>query len=282
MRKSGFAVLIPAVLLGLLILPNITNAILKPSVNVTPSHPVHHEKPLVSETVYLEPNKLVRIKIGKLPIFELDVKFPRYEEAVLNIYPAKISLNEEYKVIYAYDIVFKDPKTGKTLEPAGFIYFKVPRDMVENPKLVVMLKYHEKLIELKTKLIKQDNESYYYVAETDSFSIYIVAEKRVVNMGCAKCHPEVATELSVSPYHNFRCTFCHPGMSRNVTCVQCHKLIGNFSAHKKFIEWAENNTLMMGSNEACIACHTHAKIPIYNVTERKFISFEFNMADLYK
>ncbi|HID42206.1 MAG TPA: hypothetical protein EYP30_00245 [Archaeoglobaceae archaeon] len=90
---------------------------------------------------------------------------------------------------------------------------------------------------------------------------------------CQSCHPEVATEIMNTPHHtNFECEVCHTGMSRNVSCDNCHYVIG-FAAHRGFVEWSVNNSAMYSSNEACIACHTHAKIELYELQHIRELKF---------
>ena len=75
--------------------------------------------------------------------------------------------------------------------------------------------------------------------------------------------------------HNFTHYYLDPS-----TCGQCHvgplkaapaggfnltddpADTGSHAAHRKFIEEAIRNTTLVGSNEACIACHTHVPVKI--------------------
>jgi len=105
----------------------------------------------------------------------------------------------------------------------------------------------------------------------------IVSEEINVSKDCRECHLNIAAEIQATPVHkNFDCRVCHPGMSRRVSCLECHRVV-NFSAHAPFMKWAEKNSMMYSSNEACIGCHTHAEIEIYDVTGKG--NLEFN-ADL--
>ncbi len=288
---------IPAIIVGLIILPNLALVILKGQ--VAPSKPkaikqIKYEAiPVFSEVIEVPEHTPVKVKLPpekskELGLLAIEIKLSQKMKVIVNVSKIITPLipNEEYDILSEVEIVFKDVETGRILEPSGLIYFHVPKDFLKakryDPKKVVMLKFHNGWIKLKTEMLGEDNANYYYVAETESFSVFAIAVVRIVSENCTECHQDVATELSMSPYHNFNCTFCHPGMSRNVTCVQCHLDIGNFSAHKKFIEWAENDTLMMGSNEACIGCHTYAKIPIYNITERTYISFSSDIRELHE
>ncbi len=289
-------VTLPAIVFGLLILPNFAVTLL--SVHIPPkpklSKPLEYRgTPVLSKVLTVQPNERVEIRLppeksNETDLIAIVIELPRREEIVVNVTKLDVYIipNEEYDILSWLDISFVDAKTGKVVEPSGYIYFKIPKEFMKSrnydPENAVMLKYHNEWYELKTKLTGEDSKNYYYVAETKSFSIFAIAVKRVVPENCTKCHKNVAIELSLSPYHNFNCTFCHPGMSRNVTCVQCHPDIGEFAAHKKFIEWAENNSLMVGSNEACIACHTYAKIPIYNVTERTYLSFSSDLRKIHE
>ena len=98
---------------------------------------------------------------------------------------------------------------------------------------------------------------------------------------CEDCHYDVYAEIQSSPHHrNFECTTCHDGMDKNVSCLECHEVVG-FHAHQGLIEWAENNTLMYSSNEACVACHTSAEIQIYDVSRSGGISVSADFRDLH-
>jgi nitrate/TMAO reductase-like tetraheme cytochrome c subunit len=66
-------------------------------------------------------------------------------------------------------------------------------------------------------------------------------------------------------------------MSRNVSCTECHALI-DFDAHKAFIQWAENDSMMVSSNEACIGCHTTGVFRTYNLSVRKSLDFNADLS----
>ncbi len=294
----GSRIMIPAVILGLLVFPNLVNCALQQSVRVMPKQGkcYYLTNESFNSTVEVYPNEYTKVrippeKVEKIGVLEVVFKLPKKMRISVNVSRLREFIGprppENYHILYYFMIVFKDVSTGKTVEPTGYVIFEVPKIWIEkgkyDPSRVVLLKLIEqRWVVFKTELLKEDAKNYYYKTELPSFSIFAVAVNVTTTENCTECHRDVAVELSMSPYHNFNCTFCHPGMSRNVTCVRCHPLIGNFSAHKKFIEWAENNTLMKGSNEACIACHTYAKIPILNVTERRYMSFEFDMGELHE
>jgi len=93
------------------------------------------------------------------------------------------------------------------------------------------------------------------------------------NPTCQSCHTDVAAEIMNTPHHtNFDCEVCHKGMSRNASCINCHLII-DFDAHRGFVEWSLNNTTMYSSNEACVACHTYAKIEFYEIKHEKELGF---------
>lgn len=95
--------------------------------------------------------------------------------------------------------------------------------------------------------------------------------------------------------HNFTHYYLDP-----YTCGQCHQTepviappaggfnltddsddTGSQAAHLKFVEEAIRNNTLVGSNEACVACHTHVAVKI-NWAHRT--SLEFNVTvgyDLY-
>jgi len=114
---------------------------------------------------------------------------------------------------------------------------------------------------------------------------------------CEKCHADIATELmqpgSVNAVHNAQgCEGCHvtvapgkEGLTKGIDfhasalplCMDCHDGSGpgrnastitkDGEAHKNFYDSTNNNTLMRGSNEACIACHSHVQV---NITWSKY------------
>jgi len=114
---------------------------------------------------------------------------------------------------------------------------------------------------------------------------------------CEKCHADIASELtqpgSVNTIHKAQgCEGCHittapgkEGLTKGVNfhasalplCLDCHSGTGpgldarsitsNAEAHKNFYDSTNNNTLMKGSNEACIACHSHVQV---NITWSKY------------
>jgi len=99
--------------------------------------------------------------------------------------------------------------------------------------------------------------------ETEISTSSFYATNDTTTEDCTSCHYDVAAEIQSTPHHRgFDCEVCHTGMNTNISCVECHP-VSNFHAHSGFIEWAENNTEMYSSNEACIACHTEAEIEIY-------------------
>jgi hypothetical protein len=119
----------------------------------------------------------------------------------------------------------------------------------------------------------------------------------VYGVPCAKCHADVAQQMAgmvAGGAHKTgtTCEECHivsvldtlgagavagNGSIHAATapaCMDCHD--GSFTgapnatgikfganeAHKEFITEAEANTLMVGANEACVACHTHVAVKI--------------------
>jgi len=99
---------------------------------------------------------------------------------------------------------------------------------------------------------------------------------------CQNCHTDIATEIQNTPHHrNFDCTVCHEGKGdKNVSCLDCHEVVG-FAAHARLMEWAENSDLMYSSNEACIACHTNAEIPIYEIEKKSSIDLSMDIRNFH-
>ena len=287
-RASILKFILPVTLLGCLILPGLVLHIIYQKQPNIPSYEFKYVETIYSEAFIAPsytkinvtiPNDLVKT----LNVMTVSFKIPQSAPLNVTIVNLKFvpvpSPVEEYDVFEYVDIIILDKSTGKELHPSGIIYFRVPKSwLLKNkydPHMVVMLEYRGKWIPLETELMGKNNESFYYEAKTESFSIFAIAVKRIISENCKRCHQNVAVELEFSPYHDFNCTFCHNGMSRDVRCVQCHPDVGNFSAHKKFVEWARNSTLMTGTNEACIACHTYAKVPICNITYGKYMCFDY-------
>jgi len=273
--------ILPVTLIGCVILPTLVFITLHRGAPAPPTP--KYVNVSYSEEFVVPASRRVTVKVKAKNLNVLDVSFVLPEGAPVNVtvaslkYPPVPTPTEEYYVLEYIDIIIFDKESGRELHPRGTIYFKVPKSWIEgyDPHSVVMLEYRGKWLPLETALVGKDNESYYYEAKTESFSVFAIAVKRIVSENCKKCHQNVAVELEFSPYHDFNCTFCHNGMSRDVRCVQCHPDVGNFSAHKKFVEWAKNSTLMTGTNEACIACHTYAKVPICNITYGRYMSFDY-------
>ncbi len=289
-------IMLLSIIIGFFILPTFCNLVMHgvqpPKENVTTELSLPKVL-LYSKTFDLPPNVYVCIDLPKnvtdqTGLEDLIVKVPKAVRVRVNISKVTVAFapNELYDVYSCVYITFKDVKTGGFVEPNGYIEFIVSGDWLsrENytPDKVIMLRYHNGWSKLKTKLIGSKGFSYEYKAVVPAFSYFTVAVYRVYNItyatdeGCIRCHPDVAIELKFSPYHYFNCTFCHLGMSRNVTCVQCHPNIGDFSAHKPLINWSENSMIMVSSNEACIACHTYAKILICNITYYPYMSFDYS------
>ncbi len=112
---------------------------------------------------------------------------------------------------------------------------------------------------------------------------------------CQKCHSDVLQELNqpgnVNSVHKGQgCDGCHmttapqkeglvqgPGGQFHAAaapaCLDCHSetgpglsatlvLNGSEEVHKPFVAQAANAMFLKGSNEACIACHTHVAVDI--------------------
>jgi len=103
---------------------------------------------------------------------------------------------------------------------------------------------------------------------------------------CEKCHADINIELSqtggVNAIHKAQgCVGCHiTALIRNgetihsagiPLCIDCHDgsfgrdargIFASNDAHNKFASGANTSKMMKGSNEACIACHTHTAVNI--------------------
>ena len=128
-----------------------------------------------------------------------------------------------------------------------------------------------------------------------------------VQVPCEKCHADIFSELSqpgsVNAVHRSQgCEGCHvttaptnEGLTQGGAsgsdfhaaalplCLDCHGgqaiardarsiLDGPVEAHKPFANQANDSLLLRGTNEACIACHTHIAVDI-NWTKAYKISF---------
>lgn len=114
---------------------------------------------------------------------------------------------------------------------------------------------------------------------------------------CAKCHSDITNEIKLFTHHqNFECETCHSlNLSSEEThdyvfsprCLDCHgspprevndslgnifnastarvfgENIPNNESHNPFVEGANASLMMIGENEACVACHTKKSLSIY-------------------
>jgi len=124
---------------------------------------------------------------------------------------------------------------------------------------------------------------------------------------CQKCHADIAIEMSIGDgttangiHRSIGCESCHIKAltdqgstiggpitndihaAASPACLDCHDgsgagdarsiLNGSEEVHKPFAKQANDSLLLKGSNEACIACHTHVAVQI-NWTRAYMISF---------
>jgi methanogen extracellular protein (TIGR04279 family)/PGF-pre-PGF domain-containing protein len=139
--------------------------------------------PNVEEKVQLPPTKAEATGV-------LAVVFKVRESMMLEIHVSKLkSLPSNVpkppaKDVYGYiDITFRKYGTTIEVEPSGYIEFKVSKSWVTekgyDPENIVLMKYHNGWKELKTELTNEDENYYYYKAETGSFSIFAIAVKPI-------------------------------------------------------------------------------------------------------
>lgn len=100
---------------------------------------------------------------------------------------------------------------------------------------------------------------------------------------CQGCHITSVTDKSIHAVSTVECVSCHNslwkyhGTEFDITsgsCTTCHSGTGiapnmdatnitNINeAHRKYAIAANQSTLMKGSNEACVSCHTHVAVNI--------------------
>ncbi len=101
-----------------------------------------------------------------------------------------------------------------------------------------------------------------------------------IALGCAGCHVTTAIKtkegLTQGPGGQFHaaalpmCLDCHNGSGPGQSALEI--LTGSAEAHTAFAQQANNSSLLRGSNEACISCHTHVAVDI-NWTKAYKISF---------
>ena len=117
----------------------------------------------------------------------------------------------------------------------------------------------------------------------------------VYGVPCAKCHADVASQMSGmvnggAHKNGTTCEECHivsvldsggvVGGTGNIhaatapACMDCHDgsfigapaaysiVNGSLEAHRDFINSSVADALMTGANEACVACHTHVQVDI--------------------
>jgi len=114
------------------------------------------------------------------------------------------------------------------------------------------------------------------------------------SVNCDKCHTTERHELSVGEVHKgYQCSACHgviPGDPSHtdvvtIECLGCHETSApgpKFSVatdfnvagevHKAFYDAAVTDDLLVGADEACIACHTMADV---NITWKKATAMAF-------
>ncbi|MFO7967506.1 MAG: hypothetical protein R6U44_07905 [Archaeoglobaceae archaeon] len=134
------------------------------------------------------------------------------------------------------------------------------------------------------------NLSLFFMEDDTTLSETSVSDEEL-ELSCSECHDnyhDIAAEIESSPVHtDYNCTICHKQGSdtecednrTTVRCSECHNVnINNFSAHRGFMEDAEEDPTMNSTNEACIGCHTHASVRV-NWTHRAAIEFEVVMLE---
>jgi len=163
-----------------------------PTPTPTPT-PTPEEEVVYSEVVTIEENVEVSLEIPQEKAEEIGVlslTITVQDSMNLEVMISKLeSLPPEVpeppagKVYRYVEITFRNNDTGEEVEPSGYIEFKVPKSWVEesghDPENVVLMKYRDGWIELKTEKTGEDENSYYYRAETGSFSVFAIAVKAV-------------------------------------------------------------------------------------------------------
>lgn len=127
-------------------------------------------------------------KAGKIGVLSVTVKIP--ESRTVDVYVSRLEgLPEGVPAppnVYAvFDITFRKAGTTTEVEPAGYVEFRVEKSWVEergfSPEDVVLMEYKNGWRELKTEMTGEDDEYYYYRAETEAFSVFaVVAKEKVV------------------------------------------------------------------------------------------------------
>lgn len=92
---------------------------------------------------------------------------------------------------------------------------------------------------------------------------------------CINCHNGNMTPSGTINSHALgiqtNCVKCHDG-AQMATGLNVQSELNNVNeSHRGYIVDAENSTLMRGSNEACIGCHTHVQV---NITWKKPTTME--------
>ncbi len=159
---------------------------------VAPAVPAHAEVTYsVALTVPANTERKVELPQAKAEATGvLAVSFKVPERMTLEVHVSKLkSLPAEVpeppaKVYGILEITFRKYGTNIEVEPAGHIDFKVSKSWIAekgyDPANVILMKYHEGWKELKTELTGEDENNYYYRAETGSFSVFAIAVKAVI------------------------------------------------------------------------------------------------------
>ncbi|RLI86808.1 MAG: hypothetical protein DRP01_03335, partial [Archaeoglobales archaeon] len=79
---------------------------------------------------------------------------------------------------------------------------------------------------MEKQIIKEINVSEEMI-NVSKEEVKVLEEEKIVNVSgdCRGCHYNIAAEIQSTSIHtNFDCKVCHPGMSRRISCLKCHKV----------------------------------------------------------
>ncbi|WP_346297729.1 TIGR04279 domain-containing protein [Geoglobus acetivorans] len=159
----------------------------------TPTPTPVPEEGAYSTVVGVEKDKEVKIEIPpetaeKIDVVSLTIKAPesmnlKVEVRKLESPPAEVPEPPAKKVYRFVEITFRNNDTGEEVEPTGYIDFKVSKSWVaesgHDPEDIILMRYHNGWEELRTEMVGEDENYYYYRAETGGFSVFAIAVKEV-------------------------------------------------------------------------------------------------------
>ena len=124
---------------------------------------------------------LETVSVTKIPgIYELSVQYPQTVSLMLYLSDVKYlpsDVPEAPGEVYNYfEMLFTKFKTNIKIDPVTEVYFKVPKDVVTDKDRITLMRYENGWDPIKTNVIDEDGDYYYYMAEVTSYSIFSITQ----------------------------------------------------------------------------------------------------------